>query len=277
MKKEGLYSIGEISKICNISASALRYYGEMGIINPVCIDNETGYRYYDSQTLMIVPVLRYYQMLGFKLKEIVKLLEREDLSYLKALFEDKISIQKKDIAFRIAEMESVDSWLQLINETEEIMAMENCPITCQYFSTIKVFSQKPHIFPDMKFENLLINNEFCNSATSRSGITLGALYISFPSVSNRFSGDFKEINLYIRNHSICDDLSLVTEIGGFSAVVSYHKGSYKTLDETYKKMKSWAQEHGFQLRGDSLERYVIDYWSIKNSDWFLTQIFLPII
>ena len=46
-----MLSIGDFSKICNVSTKTLRYYAEIGLILPNEINNETGYRYYSIEQL----------------------------------------------------------------------------------------------------------------------------------------------------------------------------------------------------------------------------------
>ena len=41
-----LYSIGEFSRITGLTVKALRFYHEQGLLSPVHIDLQTGYRYY---------------------------------------------------------------------------------------------------------------------------------------------------------------------------------------------------------------------------------------
>ena len=50
MKDKELYTIGEVGRICGISAKALRYYDKIGIISPDHISEENGYRYYSRET-----------------------------------------------------------------------------------------------------------------------------------------------------------------------------------------------------------------------------------
>jgi DNA-binding transcriptional MerR regulator len=42
-----VFSIGEFSKITGFSVKTLRFYHEKGVLLPSCVDDETGYRYYD--------------------------------------------------------------------------------------------------------------------------------------------------------------------------------------------------------------------------------------
>ena len=41
-----LYSIGEVSRICNVSKKALRFYDQIGVISPDMVSEENNYRYY---------------------------------------------------------------------------------------------------------------------------------------------------------------------------------------------------------------------------------------
>ncbi len=79
MEEQTYYSIGEVSKICNISRKALRYYDEIGLVSPdkIC---ENNYRYYSRQNMLLVPVIRYYKQMGFKLEEMRWLFVRRQLS-----------------------------------------------------------------------------------------------------------------------------------------------------------------------------------------------------
>ena len=78
-KDKEYYTIGEVGKICNISAKALRYYDKIGVISPDYICEENGYRYYSRKTLLTVPVMKYYKQMGFKLEEMQELYNRRDI------------------------------------------------------------------------------------------------------------------------------------------------------------------------------------------------------
>ena len=55
LMKKNTYNIGEISKICNVPISKLRYYDKIGVITPAFVDDDTGYRYYDNDTIFNYP------------------------------------------------------------------------------------------------------------------------------------------------------------------------------------------------------------------------------
>ncbi|MBS7021417.1 MAG: MerR family DNA-binding transcriptional regulator, partial [Firmicutes bacterium] len=49
-----MLTIGEFSKLCQVSTKTLRYYEEIGLIFPSQINSENGYRYYDILQLKIM-------------------------------------------------------------------------------------------------------------------------------------------------------------------------------------------------------------------------------
>lgn len=51
MEQETLYTIGQVSKICDVSQRMLRYYEEVGLITPDRIANPSHYHYYSVRTM----------------------------------------------------------------------------------------------------------------------------------------------------------------------------------------------------------------------------------
>ena len=72
--KEDLYSIGKVSKICDVSQRMLRYYEEIGLIAPDYIAASSRFRYYTVQTMQQVQNIRYLIDQGFNLEEIKEVL-----------------------------------------------------------------------------------------------------------------------------------------------------------------------------------------------------------
>ena len=85
MEKRKLYPIGKAAEICKVSPRALRYYEEKGLIRPDEISS-SHYRYYTTETLRIVQLIRYYIDEGFSLQETEELLKRDSFDQLEDLF-----------------------------------------------------------------------------------------------------------------------------------------------------------------------------------------------
>lgn len=83
------YNIGEVSKICHIPISTLRYYDEIELVIPAKIDDSSGYRYYSNTQLSIIDTITYFRYLNISLKDIK--------AYLQTPGDNKLldSLQKK--------------------------------------------------------------------------------------------------------------------------------------------------------------------------------------
>lgn len=84
-----MYTIGEISKIVNISTNALRYYDEIGLLKPSLIQNDNQYRYYSEVQIKDIIFIQELKQYGFKLYEIKELLHNNDKQKLKLRLEEK--------------------------------------------------------------------------------------------------------------------------------------------------------------------------------------------
>ena len=70
-----MLSIGEFSNICKVSAKTLRYYDEIGLLKPVEINPESGYRYYAIEQLETILFINRMKAYSFSLDEIKAFLQ----------------------------------------------------------------------------------------------------------------------------------------------------------------------------------------------------------
>ena len=94
---DALMRIGEVAAFFNVSVKALRVYEKMGILNPVKVDEKTGYRYYTAEQVKQLDAVLELRELGFSLAEIQKLLEKgvSKEQYMEVLVHKKIMWQEK--------------------------------------------------------------------------------------------------------------------------------------------------------------------------------------
>lgn len=91
------YLIGDFSKISRLGIKTLRYYHEIGLLEPCRVDAFTGYRYYDEDCLSRVRAISRLKDLGFSLAEIRDTLtgKRKDLSVLRLLREKLADVENQ--------------------------------------------------------------------------------------------------------------------------------------------------------------------------------------
>ena len=89
--------IKEFAGFSGVSVRTLHYYDEIGLLKPALVDGQTGYRFYDENSLLRMQEILFYRELDFSLKSIGKILSSPDYDKERALAEQKkLLILKKE-------------------------------------------------------------------------------------------------------------------------------------------------------------------------------------
>jgi DNA-binding transcriptional MerR regulator len=72
-----LLSIGQYAQLVGLSVSALRFYADSGLLRPVQIDQDSGYRYYAPEQIPVGQKIAALRRLDLPLDELSRLLEAD--------------------------------------------------------------------------------------------------------------------------------------------------------------------------------------------------------
>lgn len=128
---KNLFSIGEVSKIKDITIKTLRYYHKVGILVPRYIDEETGYRYYSIDQFIHIDIIKGCRSLGNSIAEIQEIFKDSNTDTLL----DFLKIKKNEAEENINKMNEIIKNIDMINESvyyaKEIL--NNDDITSKHF------------------------------------------------------------------------------------------------------------------------------------------------
>ncbi|MBQ0079768.1 MAG: MerR family transcriptional regulator [Eubacterium sp.] len=278
--EDKLYSIGQASKICDVSQRMLRYYEELGIIKPDKISEESHYRYYSISTLRNVQAIRYFLDQGFSLEQIKSILLNDDIDAFQALFMEKIEETGKDIERYYQRLESLKGWCALLMEGKQVLKHPAFAPTIKYIPETLCFYYKRDRVQGESNSEIHIEIEYYTES-KQDGHSMtdvgGAFNLYYESFADKLAGTHKSemiIQLMYENSS---SVTNTMNFGGFNAISAYHIGPPEDINQLYEKMIVWADKHNFQLRGDSIERHVLDIYSVRNPQMFVTELILPVI
>jgi len=88
------YTVKQLADIAGVTTRTLHYYDEIGLLNPVSIE-DNGYRRYDHGSLLRLQQILFYRELEVPLKEIQTILANPEFSQLEALEEHRSALQKQ--------------------------------------------------------------------------------------------------------------------------------------------------------------------------------------
>lgn len=100
--------IGQMAKLNHTTLATLRHYDKVGILSPVYVNPEMGYRYYDVQQCLVFHMIQHHKALNMSLKEIKEILRRNDYDFLEQIYKKKLDEVNQALAefeFRKEELE----------------------------------------------------------------------------------------------------------------------------------------------------------------------------
>lgn len=273
MKDEKLYSIGEVSRICNVSKKALRFYDKIDIISPDHISEGNKYRYYSRDTLLFVPVIKYFKQMGFKLEEMKELLDSDTYEIHEKGFRRKIDELKKLKEEINVSYVSVSDWYDLILEAESVLENQVTEVSVRFVESMTVCYMEQEF--DNNYMESIINIEWTNYLESIGHAITGPVHIVFQNVKEKMENKNTKVFIFQKGANDVENGRKMT-VGGKMMLSAYHIGSHDKINKTYNKIFSWADAHGYKCGNSSIERYVTDYWTIRKSEDFVTEILVDI-
>ncbi len=77
-----LFSIGEVSRLKGITVKALRFYQKIGLLAPCTVNPDSGYRYYSSEQLVLMDIIKAMRAVDVSPREIREVLAGKSTPHL---------------------------------------------------------------------------------------------------------------------------------------------------------------------------------------------------
>lgn len=262
-----MYRIGEFSELTKTTIKTLRYYEKEGLLIPAYVDNQTGYRFYETSQLPELAKIISLRQMGISINNIKNILNGSDLEEIlkqrKQELETEISISNSQLL-------QINNLLEGKNMEKEVILKE-LPSHIVYYKegVIKNFEEI------VKF--ILQSAGECKSANPNiKCVEPDYCYISY------LDGEYKETDIKIRYAQAVTEMGIPTEtikfekLNPIKAACIYHKGSYSNLRESYSFLIKWVEENGYEIAEPIRERYIDGMWNKGSEDEWLTEIQIPI-
>lgn len=261
-----MFSIGEFSRLCHVSARMLRHYDSIGLLRPALTGRENGYRYYDASQLAVLARIELLKGFGFALAEIADMLtltegelaQRVHTRRLEAYRE--VSHLKKTIRRMeddIARMEGK----RLSEERYHVIVM---PCPPQRVLSIR---KKIHIGEVRELFDEL-NETMKSLGLTRAGTTQMLYH------GEEFSYENMDVEAQVQVVGEHDEIIDVPEQ---LCVATTHTGPYDTIRHAYDAICGWLAEHTeYKVCGAPIERYIRDEDTGSDPEEFETGVLFPV-
>ncbi len=268
-----MLSIGTFSKISTVTTNTLRYYDEIGLLKPVKINSENGYRYYDVSQLKTILLINKLKRYEFSLEQIAEVLHSSfDDGLLLMLFKQKQQILQEKLAHYGYVLKQLQDDMANLEKGVSIMAYLN-EIQVQLVET-----QPRNIFFVRKKMN--VEEEF--------GPCMGALYENL--LANKLTAlappmsiyhdeeDFDPNNLDVEIAiPVYEEAEQTRKLPGYLCAMASVKGPYKeVLPSAYAKIREWIEVVGYNIDDAPFEVYVTDPMRTEPEN-YITEVYFPVI
>ncbi len=250
-QSEGLvFSIGDFSKITGLTVKTLRYYHEQGLLIPTCVDEQTGYRYYDRAKIETARIIAHLRSLDLSIDEVRGILRvpvedadlRPVLERQKALLESKIRRDRQIVR-------SIHAFLTQEEEIERIMAQASFQVEEKTVDAIQVAG----IRMKGRYSD-------CGAAFARIGRRFGRYLRGKPMLlhhDNEYREDDADFEacMPIRGGNTTDGIT-TRELAGGRCVALLHLGPYDQLGRSYAKILEYVRNKGYEVLSPTREVYL---------------------
>lgn len=265
-----MLKIGDFSTLSRTSVKTLRYYDELGLLQPSFVDHTSGYRYYSVTLLPRLHRILVLKDMGFPLEQIAKMLEKDlNLDELKGMFLLRQAEQEQKVREEQSRLERVRERLSLI-EKEKTMPNDVVikQIPAQWIASIR------DVIPSYPAVGMLYGELF----SSLGGSCGGGLPVALWHDEGFKESDVDaEAGFYLKESVPPQGRVKVYQLPAVTVASLVHNGAYNRLSQAYDELLRWIGGNGYRLCGPLRELYLKCSQPVRQDDEsYVTEIQAPV-
>lgn len=268
-----MYTIGQFSRICQISAKALRHYEKLGLLLPIRVDQENQYRYYSQEQIDAVKSITFMKDLGIPLKTVKQIIEQGNQpEAIEAVLEEQRAALLDQLSTLNGRLIRLAGWKKSM-EAREMNDLSKYDIRLQDIPEILVFSQRKTL---TRFHEELpvMLRTLLEDLAARGGICSGAPVILYYDDFTHSSFNPDKVDVEVAWPVADPDYANRTLPAVRAAGLTY-VGPYDGLESAYGAVMSWINEQGYQVDFPTREASLNDP-SVTPPEQLVTVITIPV-
>lgn len=262
-----MYRIGEFSVLSKTTIKTLRYYEKEKLLIPSYVDNNNGYRFYETAQLLELSKIISLRQIGMTIDNIKEILKGGDIDKI-------ITLRKEELKSEISICEDQLSRINYLLEGKEMKyeaIIKDLPDYIVYYKEgiIKNFKEITNFIISSADECHILNPDI-------KCISPDYCYVNY------LDGEYKETDIHIIYAQAVTALGKegngikFKKLEPVKAACIYHKGDYSKLGSAYAFAIKWVQENNYEIIDNIRERYIDGMWNKDNIEEWLTEIQIPV-
>ena len=272
MNHNGLFRIGEVSKLFHVSISILLHYDKIGLLKPEYTDPDTGYRYYSTRQFECLNTIRYLRALDMPLEKISGFLQNRNIDSIHSLLIE----QQREVKRRRQELALIEHKIEKrLQQLEDALSSQLDVITLIRNPARRLTAIRRELSPsnylDLEYSIRELEQSEENSVTFLGKVGLG---ISEKNLNHHRYRPYDIVFILLDEE---DQFKGKTVFLPEETCLSIRfQGGHEMAPEYYEKLMSYIEKNNYPITGFSKEITMIDYGLTDDVTRFVTEIQIPI-
>jgi DNA-binding transcriptional MerR regulator/effector-binding domain-containing protein len=262
-------TIGAFSRLTHLSIKTLRYYHEVGLLEPAVVDPDSGYRYYRPGQAPSAHLVRRFRDLGLPVADVKAVLAAPNVVARDAILADHLDRMREQLRQTEA---AVDSLRRMLEGGSTTIAIDERVL--EGGSTLSVAADVTREDVSSWWWDALAGLRAIAAAAGleQTG-PVGGLYDD-----ELFTADAGHARVYlpVRDSPSLDGTGARWELPAGRFAVALHAGAHRDVDLTYAALGTYAAAHGRDGVGPVRERYLTGPLSTPDSTQWQTEVCWPL-
>ncbi|WP_234447929.1 MerR family transcriptional regulator [Viridibacillus soli] len=246
-----MYTIGSFSNLCDVPVKTIRYYSDIGLLEPSYVDPETSYRYYDYDKMKELKIILVLKDCQFSLNEIGQVLKGEDMKILGVRLKkktDELKDQLEQITKQINNVQQIERFIKNDEAFVPEPTLSSCYIEKRQDTQVLSIRKTINIVEMDTLVKKLFERLYAYQFEMD-----GELLAIFHQKDWKQKKADVELLLPVKVDE--NEELLMTLPGGMYACVNV-KGPYSELHYAYNCLKAWLAEQSLHVEGMYMEQYI---------------------
>lgn len=263
------FSIGEVSKLHNISIHTLRYYDKIGLLKPSEVDPNSNYRYYDEYDFYRLGRIMGLRSIGLSLEKIKFLLDGT-IDEIEEMF----CSMRNDLIAKINKMNEIVAYLDDKIQQIEVFKNDECYIEPR----IITFPKREGYIIDVNDSSTLVDRVKAIVDFEKMNDTSSEIFFK-PSrlIGLKANGELHLKSYLALKRNIPGNNSsklYVLESGEYGVID--HIGTKSNIYDSYNKLLDYIDLQGKSIHNEAIEVLIMNSFLSSNEEEWRTQIQIPI-
>ncbi|EOP54281.1 hypothetical protein KOY_02654 [Bacillus cereus VDM021] len=246
-----MYTIGRFSNLCDVPVKTIRYYSDIGLLEPSYVDPETSYRYYDYDKMKELKAILVLKDCQFSLNEIEQVLKSKDMKDLDVRLKKKteeLKYQQEQIIKQINNIQQIKKFIKNDETFIPEPTLSSCYIEERKDTQVVSIRKTINMFEMDTLVKMLFERIYAYQFNMD-----GELLAIFHQKDWRQKKADVELLLPVKVDKNEEYLTRVP--GGMYACVNV-EGPYSELHYGYNRLKVWVAEQSLHVKGMYMEQYI---------------------